>query len=99
LAERRKRRELHMFYNIQNNIAPRYLCYLISPNNSKYNVYLLRNRSDTTFCRLSITYDSFILSTIRQWNRLNPSLRSVEYIAKCKTELRKREDVSQVSKH
>lgn len=64
-------------------------------------MYLLCSGSDILiqFGRLSITYDSFILSTIRQWNRLNPSLRSVEYIAKCKTELRKREDVSQNSKH
>jgi hypothetical protein len=40
-------------------------------------------------CRLSITGDSFIPSTIRQWNSLTPSLRNVEYIAKFKTELRK----------
>jgi hypothetical protein len=26
LTERRKRRKLEMFYNIQNNNAPRYLC-------------------------------------------------------------------------
>jgi hypothetical protein len=45
------------------------------------------------FCRLSVTCDSFIPSTIRQWNSLNPSLRNVESIAKFKTELRKqRED-------
>jgi hypothetical protein len=46
-------------------------------------VYPLRNGSDIIipFCRLSITCDSFILSTIRQWNSLNPSLRNVESIA------------------
>ena len=31
LTERRKRRQLQMFYNIQNNNAPRYLCDLIPP--------------------------------------------------------------------
>ena len=31
LTERRKRRKLQMFYNIQNNNAPRYLCDLIPP--------------------------------------------------------------------
>jgi hypothetical protein len=41
------------------------------------------------FCRLSNTYDSFIPSTIRQWNSLDPSLRNVDYIAKFKAELRK----------
>jgi hypothetical protein len=45
------------------------------------------------------TYDSFIPSTIRQWNSLNPSLRNVDYIAKFKAELRKRKDISQVPKH
>jgi hypothetical protein len=45
------------------------------------------------------TYDSFIPSTIRQWNSLDPSLRNVDYIAKFKTELRKRKDISQVPTH
>jgi hypothetical protein len=34
------------------------------------------------------------LSTIRQWNSLNPSLRNMESIAKFKTELRKQKDNS-----
>jgi hypothetical protein len=55
-------------------------------------VYPLRNGSDIIipFCRLSNTYDSFIPSTIRQWNSLDPSIRNVDSIAKFKTELRKR---------
>ena len=32
LTERRKRRKLQMFYNIQNNNAPMYLCDLIPPS-------------------------------------------------------------------
>jgi hypothetical protein len=43
--------------------------------------------------------DSFIPSTIRQWNSLNPSLRNMESIAKFKTELRKQKDNRQVPKH
>jgi hypothetical protein len=46
-----------------------------------------------------ITCDSFIPSTICQWNSLNPSLRNVESIAKFKTELRKQKDIRQVPKH
>jgi hypothetical protein len=42
---------------------------------------------------------TFIPSTIRQWNSLDPSLRNVDYIAKFKAELRKRKDISQVPKH
>ena len=101
LAERRKRRKLQMFYNIQNNNAPMYLCDLIPPSIQSTTVYPLRNGSDIImpFCRLSNTYDSFIPSTIRQWNSLDPSFRNVDSIAKFKAELRKRKDISQVPKH
>ena len=99
LAERRKRRKLQMFYNIHNHKAPKYLCDLIPPTSTT--VYPLRNVRDIIipFCRLSNTYDSFIPSTIRQWKSLDPSIRNVDYIAKFKTELRKRKDISPVPKH
>ena len=76
-----------------------YLCDLIPPSIQSTTVYPLRNRSDIImpFCRLSNT--SFIPSTIRQWNSLDPSLRNVDAIAKFKVELRKRKDISQVPKH
>jgi hypothetical protein len=64
-------------------------------------LYLLgtnRNSKKTQNSRLSNTYDSFIPSTIRQWNSLDPSLRNVDSIAKFKAELRKRKDISQVPK-
>jgi hypothetical protein len=66
-----------LFYNIQNNDAPRYLCDLIPPTIQSTTVYPLRNGSDIIipFCRLSNTYDSFIPSTIRQWTSLDPSIR------------------------
>ena len=56
-----------MFYNIQNNNVPGYLCDLIPPTIQSTPVYPLRNGSDIIipFCRLSNTYDPFILSTIR----------------------------------
>ena len=78
-----------------------YLCDLIPQTIKSKIVYLLRNGSDIIipFCRLSNTYDLFIPSTIRQWNSLDPSLRNVDSIAKFKTELRKRKDISQVPKH
>jgi hypothetical protein len=46
LAERRKRRQLLMFYKIQNNNALRYLCDLIPPTIQSTTVYPLRNGSD-----------------------------------------------------
>jgi hypothetical protein len=39
LAERRKRSKLQMFYNMQNNNAPMYLCDLISPSIQSTTVY------------------------------------------------------------
>jgi hypothetical protein len=85
-----------MFYNIQNNDALRYRCDLILPTIQSTTVYPLRNGIDIIipFCRLSHSYDSFIPSTIRQWNSLDPSIRNVDYIAKFKSELRKRNDIS-----
>ena len=49
-------------------------------------VYPLRNGSDIImpFCRLSNTYDSFIPSTIHQWNSLDPSLRNVDLLQNLK---------------
>jgi hypothetical protein len=90
-----------MFFDIQNNNAPRYLCDLIPPTIQSTTVYPLRNGSGIIipFCRLSNTYDSFIPSTIRQWISRDPSLGNVDYIGKFKTELRKRKHISQVPKH
>jgi hypothetical protein len=70
-----------MFYNMQNNNAPMYLCDLIPPSIQSTTVYSLRNGSDIImpFCRLSNTYDSFIprlapqrqdgSETIFTWNK------------------------------
>ena len=65
-----------------------YLCDLIPPSIQSTTVYPLRNGSDIImpFGRLSNTYDSFIPSTIRQWNSLDLSLRNVDSIAKFKAE-------------
>ena len=95
LVERRQRRKLQMFYNIQNNNPPMYLCDLIPSTIQSTTVYPLRNGSDIIipFCRLSNTYYLCIPSTIRQWNSLDPPIRNVDSIAKFKTELRKRKEI------
>jgi hypothetical protein len=48
-----------------------------------------------------VYHKTFVITsvTIRQWNSLDPSLRNVDSIAKFKTELRKRKDISQVPTH
>jgi hypothetical protein len=51
-----------MFYNKQNNNAPRYLCDLIPPTIQSTTVYPLRNGSDIIipFCRLSSNWSSLL---------------------------------------
>ena len=80
-----------MFYNIQNNNAPDYLCSCIPPTVQSTTVYPLRNGEDiiVPFCRLTITNDSFIPSTIRKWNSLDPSTRKTESISKFKNEIKR----------
>ena len=71
-------------------------------NSGLYFIGRRSNGSDIIipFCRLSNTCDSFIPSTIRQWNSLNPSLRNVECIAKFKIKLRKQKEIRQeIPKH
>ena len=67
LENRRNRRKLQLFYNIQNGNAPHYLCNLMPPCIQSTTVYPLRNGNDIIlpFCRLALTNNSFIPSTIR----------------------------------
>ena len=91
MQERRTRRKLQLFYNIQNNNAPGYLSNLIPPTIQSTTVYQLSNGGDIIipFCRLSITNDSYIPSTIRQWNNLDLSIRNVGSMPHFKSELKK----------
>ena len=52
--------------------------------------YPLRNGDDIIlpFCRLSLINDSYIPSTIRQWNNLDLSIRNVSSLSQFKYELR-----------
>jgi hypothetical protein len=61
-------------------VAPNYLRELIPPTVQSTTTYPLRNGSDLIipFCRLSITTESFIPSTVRLWNRLDQSDRNLQ---------------------
>ena len=91
LQERRNKRKLQLFYNIQNGNAPQYLRSLIPPSIQSTTTYPLRNAEDIIipFCRLSLTNNSYIPSTIRQWNRLDKSIRNSDSLSRFKTELKK----------
>ena len=90
LFDRRKRRKLQMFYNIQNNNAPEYLCNEVPPCIQSTTRYPLRNGQDiiVPFCRLTLTSESFFPSTIREWNKLDLTVRNTDTLAKFKSELR-----------
>ena len=55
-------------------------------NASRYN---LRNSNDTQMVasRTTLFYNSFLLSTIRDWNRLNPDIRNAGTLDSLKHEL------------
>ena len=91
LQERRKRRKLQMFYSILNGNAPNYLCRLIPPTLQSTTIYPLRNGDDiiVPFCRLSVTTESFIPSTIRQWNSLDLAIRNLNSVSKFKSETKR----------
>lgn len=79
-----------MFYNIHNNNTPTYLQDLVPNKIQSLTTYPLRNGEDIVmpFCRLSITRESFIPSTIKEWNKLDVSLRNVDSLAKFKTRIK-----------
>ena len=61
-----------------NDINPLYLSSLVPPlvqNASRYNI---RNYNDTqtVASRTTLFYNSFLLSSVRDWNRLNPDIRN-----------------------
>jgi hypothetical protein len=86
LEERRTRRKLQLFYNIQNGSTPSYLLDLIPPTIQSTTIYSLQNGNDiiVPFCRLSLTRDSFVPATVREWNSLNLSVRILDTLSKFK---------------
>jgi hypothetical protein len=71
-------RKLQVLYNIQNGSTPSYLLDLIPPTFQSTSIYPLRNGNDiiVPFCRLSLTRDSFVSATVREWNNLSLLQRS-----------------------
>ena len=53
-------------------------------------MYPLRNGNDiiVPFCRLSLTRDSFVSATVREWNNLNLSVRNLDTLFKFKKAIR-----------
>ena len=90
LEERRTKRKLQLLYNIQNGSTPSYLLDLIPPSIQSTTIYPLRNGNDiiVPFCRLSLTRDSFVSATVREWNNLNLPVRNLDTLSKSKKGIR-----------
>ena len=78
LDARRNKHKLVLFYKMFNDLTPLYLSSLVPPlvqNASRYN---LRNSNDTqtVASRTTLFYNSFLPSSIRDWNRLNSDIRN-----------------------
>jgi hypothetical protein len=103
LSSRRHNRKLQLFYNIKNGHAPNYLRELIPPTVQSTTIYPLRNGSDLIipFCRLSITTESFIPSTVKLWNRLDQFDRNLDTLTKFKKAIRKEQsdNTKRIPKH
>ena len=86
LEERRTRRKLQLFYNIQNGGTPPYLLDRIPPTIQSTTIYPLHNGNDiiVPFCSLSLTRDYFVPATGRIWNSLNLSVRNLDTLSKLK---------------
>jgi hypothetical protein len=91
LSSRRYNRKLQLFYNIKNGHAPNYLRELIPPTVQSTTIYPLRNDSDLIipFCRLSITTEYFIPSTVKLWNRLDQFDCNLDTLTKFTKAIRK----------
>jgi hypothetical protein len=90
LEERRTRRKLKLFYNIQNGSTPPYLLDFIPPTIQNTTIYPLRNGNDiiVPFCRLSLTRDFFVPAAVREWNSLNLSVRNLDTLSEFKKAIR-----------
>ena len=90
LEERRTRRKLQLFNNIQNGGGPHYLLDIIPPTIQSTTIYPLRNGNDiiVPFCRLSLTRDYSVPATVREWNSLNLSVRNLDKLSKFEKAIR-----------
>ena len=89
LAERRKRRKLILMYKIVNNNVPSYLTDLLPSRVNENSTYNLRtgNNFEIPFTRLCSYESSFFPSTLKLWNDLDISIRSLPSVLQFKSNI------------
>ena len=90
LEDRRRKAKLILMFKILNNLTPQYLKDQIPPQVQETTQYNLRNRthvriplSRTSYCHLS-----YIPSTLKLWNALDPELRNSRTLNRFKRKLK-----------
>ena len=99
LSERRKLHKLFLFYKTVNGLPPNYLAELIPPHVRDKTSYSLRNADNLRQIHASSRsyYDSFLPSTIREWNELPDDVKSAPCLLYFKHKLEK--DTSKTPKY
>ena len=89
LSSRRKKYKLQLLFKMQNNLSPDYLSSLVPSFVGNSSSYPLRNATDlrTLYARSQLYYNSFLPSTIRDWNNLPIETRNLTSIASFKQKL------------
>ena len=92
LEERRRKHKLTLFYKMVNNLSPSYLSSLVPQPVNAVSAYNLRNSNDiqNVPARSNYYYNSFLPSTIRDWNSLPLDTRNSESLASFKRKLNSR---------
>ena len=99
LDARRNKHKLVLFYKMFNDLTPPYLSSLVHPLVQNASLYNLRNSNDTQTIasRTTLFYNSFLPSSIRDWNRLNPDIRNAGTLDAFKLKLN--QNVPVIPKH
>ena len=86
LSERRKMHKLFLFYKMQNGLVPDYLTELVPSRVGDNTTYSLRNAEHLQQIHASsrLFFDSFLPSTIREWNRLPSDTKSAPSLSSFK---------------
>ena len=97
--EKRQKHKLLLLYKMFNNLSPLYLCSLIPPTVDTKSSYNLRNAHNirTIHSRTTQYFNSFLLSTIREWNTLPLDVRNCDSIISFKRKLNS--DINVVPKY
>ena len=78
LHERRRKHKLIFFFKMKNGLCPEYLSSLIPANVGSSVGYSLRNANAvrTVNAKSQLYFNSFLPSTIREWNELPPAVQN-----------------------